>query len=64
MPEVPDCYRQQLKQSGHLVAVVGAGNHAEARLLERAGSSWSSRRLFSAVAPPLPGFATAQVFQF
>lgn len=64
VPEVPDTFRQQLKLSGRLVAVVGESRHAQAMLFERAGQGWSSRPVFNAAAPALPGFEKAPAFLF
>jgi len=63
--EVPEAVRRQLADGGRLVAVVvdttaiGRGT-----LVQRAGDSFSARRLFDASTPLLPGFAREAGFVF
>lgn len=62
--DVPAALVDQLKEGGRLVAVVGYGNAAQARLLlkERGAVSESSR--FNLSVKPLPGFRKAREFVF
>ncbi|SSC73556.1 unnamed protein product [Ciceribacter sp. T2.26MG-112.2] len=62
--EVPQALLDQLREGGRLVAVVGYGNAARARLYIRSGGSWSYSEYFNAAIKPLPGFRRAAEFVF
>jgi protein-L-isoaspartate(D-aspartate) O-methyltransferase len=62
--EVPDEFRNQLKDGGRLVCVVRKGPVGRATLITRAGESYSSRQEFDAMTPCIPGFETQQKFVF
>ncbi len=62
---VPDALTNQLADGGRLVAVVGgAGGMGRATLFVRNGDGISSRALFDAGTPALPGFAEDPGFVF
>ena len=63
VPEVPDHLVAQLKPGGRLVCVVGDATSGMAMAYERIGDRLSGRVAFSAVAPVLPGFEKALVFE-
>ncbi len=54
----------QLKEGGRLVAVVGSGNSASARLYVNEEGRLSSRHLFNCALAPLPGLQKAPEFEF
>ncbi len=60
--EVPAALTDQLAAGGRLIAPQGAGSTGAVRLYERAGDSVSSRYLFDAAAPVLPGFQKPREF--
>jgi protein-L-isoaspartate(D-aspartate) O-methyltransferase len=62
--EVPQKLLDQLRDGGRLIAVVGRGNSAVARLFVRSGDDVSGRILFNCAVMPLPGFAKQPVFEF
>ena len=62
--ELPASLLGQLREGGRLVAVVGYGNAARARLYIRAGASFSFTEYFNAAVKPLPGFRKAAEFVF
>lgn len=62
--EVPEALLSQLHEGGRLVAVVGYGNAARARLYVRAHGVASFSEYFNAAVKPLPGFRTAAEFVF
>jgi protein-L-isoaspartate(D-aspartate) O-methyltransferase len=61
---VPDAILSQVKEGGRLVAVVGRGRTARARLFVRRGGEISGRDIFDVAIPPLPGFAVEERFSF
>ncbi|MBM3600119.1 MAG: protein-L-isoaspartate O-methyltransferase [Alphaproteobacteria bacterium] len=62
---VPDAITDQLVDGGRLVAVVrDEGGVGRATLMTRVGSSVSSRIIFDAATPRLPGFAREPGFVF
>lgn len=61
---VPDELLDQLKEGGRLVAVVRRGPLGRATLYLRAGGALSSRPLFDAAVPALPGFEVPRGFVF
>lgn len=63
--EVPQALSDQLVEGGRLVAVVTGGNAVgRATLMRRMHGGLSSRILFDASVPPLPGFALEKGFVF
>ena len=62
--EVPESMLAQLKNGGRLVGVLAAGAVGHVTLFERSGALFSSRKLFDATAPTLPGFERAPEFVF
>jgi protein-L-isoaspartate(D-aspartate) O-methyltransferase len=62
--EVPDALSSQLAEGGRLVAVVGRGNAAAARLYVKEQGDVTGRRVFNAAVKPLPGFEKEAVFEF
>ena len=62
--EIPSSLTAQLKDGGRLAAVIRKDSAAKAILYVKTGDHISSRRLFDAAIPPLPGFETAKAFVF
>lgn len=63
--EIPGGICRQLVDGGRLVAVVSAGGGpGRGTLIVRAGDTFSSRPLFDAATPLLPGFGRKPVFAF
>lgn len=60
--EVPPALTDQLADGGRLIAPQGTGSTGAVRLYERSGDNVSSRYLFDAAAPVLPGFKKPQEF--
>jgi protein-L-isoaspartate(D-aspartate) O-methyltransferase len=60
---IPPAVFQQLKEGGRLLCIMGAAP-GKATLYLRDGDNFSSRALFDAAAPLLPGFARAPAFVF
>lgn len=60
---IPPALLQQLKDGGRLLCIMGAAP-GKATLYLCDGSNFSSRALFDAAAPLLPGFARAPAFVF
>lgn len=54
--EAPQALLDQLKDGGRLVAVTMDGAHGRAEAVVRSGDKFSTRRLFDATAPLIPGF--------
>jgi protein-L-isoaspartate(D-aspartate) O-methyltransferase len=61
---VPDSLCPQLSPQGRLLAVEVTGPAGKARLLQPVNGRFSSRELFDAFAPVLPGFRLAPAFVF
>jgi protein-L-isoaspartate(D-aspartate) O-methyltransferase len=61
---VPEALCGQLAPHGRLVAVVGIGPIGKATLFQQVNGEASSRELFDATAPLLPGFKKAPAFVF
>ncbi|MEQ9607574.1 MAG: protein-L-isoaspartate O-methyltransferase [Kiloniellaceae bacterium] len=62
---VPEAVKRQLADGGRLVAVVvDQAGIGRGTLVQRAGDSFSSRTLFDAATPLLPGFAREAGFVF
>jgi protein-L-isoaspartate(D-aspartate) O-methyltransferase len=67
IPAIPDSLTKQLAEEGRLVAVVGVpspGYPGRAHLGRKANGLFSSRPIFDAGTPPLPGFAAPPRFVF
>ncbi len=62
--DVPAALAAQLAEGGRLVAVVGHGNAAAARLYVKDQGDVTGRRVFNAAVKPLPGFEKEAVFEF
>ncbi len=63
--EAPQRLLDQLGENGRLVAVIArSGHHGTARLFKRMGGHVSSRPLFDAATPVLPGFEPRSTFVF
>jgi len=62
--ELPEAILPQLREGGRLVAVVGYGNAARARLYVKNGGMTSYTEYFNAAVKPLPGFRKAAEFVF
>ncbi|MGK9054430.1 protein-L-isoaspartate O-methyltransferase [Neorhizobium sp. CSC1952] len=62
--EVPAALLEQLREGGRLVAVVGYGNAAQAKVLVREQGVISEGAHFNASVKPLPGFRKAKEFVF
>ena len=62
--DVPQALLRQLKEGGRLLGVVGRPPLSKAVLFRSTGSESSSRPIFDATAPALPGFAKPPVFVF
>jgi protein-L-isoaspartate(D-aspartate) O-methyltransferase len=60
----PQAFRQQLKDGGRLVCVLGTPPAAKAMLYRRSGEELGGRAIFDAAAALLPGFAKSAVFAF
>jgi len=61
---MPDGLTDQLAQGGRLIAALVDGAVGTARIFERSGESVSSRYLFDATMPILPGFEKPREFAF
>jgi protein-L-isoaspartate(D-aspartate) O-methyltransferase len=57
--EVPSALLEQLRDGGRLVAVVGYGNAAQAKVLVKEQGAISESTYFNASVKPLPGFRKA-----
>jgi protein-L-isoaspartate(D-aspartate) O-methyltransferase len=62
--EVPQSLLRQLRDGGRLVGVVGRAPLSKAMLFHSTGGEASSRLVFDATAPALPGFAKPPAFIF
>jgi protein-L-isoaspartate(D-aspartate) O-methyltransferase len=62
--DVPQGLLRQLKDGGRLLGVVGRPPLSKAMLFRSTGSESSSRLVFDATAPALPGFAKPPAFVF
>jgi protein-L-isoaspartate(D-aspartate) O-methyltransferase len=62
--EVPAALLRQLKDGGRLLGVVGRPPLSKAMLFRSTGAESSSRLIFDATAPALPGFAKPPAFVF
>ena len=54
--EAPQALLDQLKDGGRLVAITVDGEHGRAEIVVRSGDRFTTRRLFDAAAPVIPGF--------
>lgn len=62
--EIPAALVEQMKEGGRLVAVIGEGNAAEARLYVKSQGLATGRSGFNAAVKPLPGFERTPSFVF
>jgi protein-L-isoaspartate(D-aspartate) O-methyltransferase len=62
--DVPQALLRQLKDGGRLLGVVGRPPLSKAMLFRSTGTESSSRLIFDATAPALPGFAKPPAFVF
>jgi len=62
--EVPQALLRQLKDGGRLLGVVGRAPLSKAIMFRSTGVESSSRLIFDATAPALPGFAKPPAFVF
>jgi protein-L-isoaspartate(D-aspartate) O-methyltransferase len=62
--EVPASLLDQLAEGGRLVAVVGYGNSAQAKILLREHGAISESSRFNLSVKPLPGFVKPKEFVF
>ena len=62
--EIPDVISSQLAEGGRLVAVVSKDGLGKARLLTWHHDQVSSREVFDAGTPLLPGFERSESFVF
>ncbi|MEL6476939.1 MAG: protein-L-isoaspartate O-methyltransferase [Pseudomonadota bacterium] len=61
---VPDALVDQIKQGGRLVTIMQSGATGHCHRMVRAGEGVSSRAIFDADGPLLPGFAREKQFTF
>jgi protein-L-isoaspartate(D-aspartate) O-methyltransferase len=61
---VPQALRDQLKQDGRLVVVVGHGRSAPAMVYTRTDDDVAGSPAFDAAIHPLPGFHKPETFVF
>ena len=61
---VPDTLLSQLKEGGRLVAVVGYGRSAQAKVFTKTDGDVAARAAFDADVRPLPGFQKPKAFVF
>jgi protein-L-isoaspartate(D-aspartate) O-methyltransferase len=67
VPSIPDSLTKQLGEEGRLVAIIGGGlpgYPGRAHLGRKVGGVFSSRPVFDAGTPPLPGFTIPARFVF
>ena len=64
VPRIPDRLIDQIAESGRLLAVVTGDGVGKATKVARTGGVISTRALFDAQSPPLPGFDLAERFEF
>ena len=62
--ELPDALLAQLRDDGHLIAVIGVGNASVARVYVRENGAYSENAFFNTAVKPLPGFGKAAEFVF
>lgn len=62
--EIPAALLDQLKDGGRLVAIHMEGALGQCRVTVRAGDALTTRRMFDATAPVLPGFQKTPEFTF
>jgi len=60
--QVPQALNDQLAEGGRLIAITMSGSTGSVQMAERAGQTVSSRYLFDATAPLLPGFTVPKEF--
>ena len=64
LPEVPDGLAGQVKETGRLVAIVGATDPGRMTVFTRFGNQLSGQDFYDATLAPLPGFVRAPSFVF
>lgn len=65
LPELPESYKQQLKNGGRLFVVEGEGHVMEAQLITRTGKfDWSVESLFETYLPALANTRKSNAFIF
>ena len=65
LPELPESYKQQLKNNGRLFVIEGEGSLMEAQLITRTGKSdWSTESLFETFLPALVNTGNTDTFVF
>jgi len=64
VPEIPQRLGEQLAEGGRLVAIVGEGPHGKGMLMTRFNGVVTTREVFDAGTPTLPGFEQDSVFSF
>jgi len=62
--QIPDVIRDQIADGGRLVGIVDDGRVGKGTVLANYAGVFSSRQIFDAGTPALPGFAAAPAFQF
>ncbi len=64
LPEITNCFREQLKIGGRLFVIIGTTPVMDARLITRIGENeWSQESLFETDLPPLIGIQQTPVFR-
>ena len=61
---IPDVIRDQIADGGRLVGIVDDGSLGKGTILANYAGVFSSRQIFDAGTPALPGFEAAPAFQF
>jgi protein-L-isoaspartate(D-aspartate) O-methyltransferase len=64
VPEIPERLSSQLAEGGRLVAIVGEGAYGKGTLVTRYNDVITSREVFDAGTPSLPGFEQDSAFSF
>ncbi len=64
VPKIPERLGGQLAEGGRLVAIVGEGAYGKGTLVTRYNETISSREVFDAGTPTLPGFEQDSAFSF
>ena len=62
--EIPEPLSKQLAEGGRLVAIVGEGPYGKGTLVTRYNDVVTSREVFDAGTPTLPGFEPVSTFLF
>lgn len=64
VPEIPEALSSQLAEGGRLVAIVGEGAYGKGTLVTNFDGIVTSREVFDAGTPTLPGFEQDKAFSF